>query len=110
MFKKFMFLGLSAMLMLNLSGCFLFVAGGAGGAGTAIWLSGKLAQEFHAPYPQTIEATKRALKSLNLEATKETREEKITQIKSIYSDGREIWIDINKISDNSTRVEVRVGG
>ena len=109
MLKKIMLFILSGMLMLNLSGCFLFVAGVAGGAGTAIWLSGKMTQEFHVSYQHTIDSTKLALKSLNLELVKESREEKVTQIKSKYTDGKEIWIDISHVTENSTRVEVRVG-
>lgn len=96
--------------MLNLSGCFLFVAGVAGGAGTAIWLSGKLTQEFHASYQATIDATKLAVQSLNLPVVKETHDERVTQIKGSYSDGREMWIDIHHITEMSTKVEVRVGG
>lgn len=99
MLRKMMFWAVSFMMMMNLTGCFLLVAGVAGGAGTAIWLSGKLTQEFHYPYQNTIEATKLALKSLNLEVVKETREEKVTQIKSKYSDGKEMWIDINKVGE-----------
>jgi len=105
-----MLLVLSGMLMLNLSGCFLFVAGVAGGAGTAIWLSGKLTQEFHASYQATIDATKLAVQSLNLPVVKETHDERVTQIKGSYSDGREMWIDIHHITEMSTKVEVRVGG
>ena len=100
---------IAVILVMNLSGCFLFVAGAAGGAGTAVWLSGKLTQEFHNPYPDTISATRSAIKSLNLPENKETQEENMTQIKSTFTDGREIWIDIRKVSDNSTRVDVRVG-
>lgn len=110
MLKKtfhFIFVG---MLMLNLSGCFLFIAGVAGGAGTAVWLSGKLTQEFHASYHATVDATKMALQSLNLQILKETQDEKVTQFKGAYSDGREMWIDIHRVSEYSTKVEVRVGG
>lgn len=110
MLKKTMLFILTGMLMLNLCGCFLFIAGVAGGAGTAVWLSGKLAQEFHASYHATINATKLALQSLNLTVVKETDEEKITQIKGSYSDGREMWIDIDRVAEDSTKVEVRVGG
>lgn len=110
MLRKIMYLVFSVAMVMNLTGCFLLVAGVAGGAGTAMWLSGKLTQEFHYPYPRTIEATKSALKSLNLEVVKETREEKVAQIKSTYIDGKEMWIDITKVTDSSTRVEVRVGG
>jgi hypothetical protein len=107
--KKVLLPVVAVILVMNLSGCFLFVAGAAGGAGTAVWLSGKLTQEFHSPYPDTLSATRSALKSLNLPANKETQEENMTQIKSTFSDGKEIWIDIHKVSDTSTRVDVRVG-
>ena len=53
---------------------------------------------------------KRALQSLNLQVVKETHDENVTQIKGSYSDGREMWIDIHRVSDDSTKVEVRVGG
>ena len=110
MLKKFVILVFSGMLLLNLSGCFLFIAGVAGGAGTAVWLSGKLTQEFHAPYQRTIEATRLALKSLDLNVVKEARAESVTQFKCDYTDGRETWIDVHRVSENSTKVEVRVGG
>ena len=109
MLKKTMLVIVSGMLMLNLTGCFLFVAGVAGGAGTAVWLSGKLTQEFHANFQATIDATKLALQSLNYPLAKETYDENLAQIKSTYSDGREIWIDIHRVADHSTRVDVRVG-
>jgi hypothetical protein len=110
MLKKFIFLVFSLMLVANLSGCFLFVAGVAGGAGTAAWLSGKLTQEFHAPFQRTVEATRLALKSLDLNVVKETQAESITQFKGDYTDGREMWIDVHRVDEYSTKVEVRVGG
>ncbi|MDD5195094.1 MAG: DUF3568 family protein [Candidatus Omnitrophica bacterium] len=109
MIKKtltFVFLGL---FLLNVCGCVALLAGAAGGAGTAVWLSGKLSQEFHAPYDKTIEATRMAMKSLNLEIEKETREDNVTQIRSTYTDGKEVWIDIRRVTEESTKVEVRVG-
>jgi len=110
MLKKTILLIFSGILMLNLCGCFALVAGVAGGAGTAVWLSGKLTQEFHVSYQATVDAAKLALQSLDLHIVKETDEEKITQIKGSFSDGREMWIDIHKITEHSTKVEVRVGG
>ena len=100
---------LMCLISISLSGCFFLFAGAAGGAGTAVWLEGKLTQEFHASYERTIAATKRSLSSLRLDLVKETKEATVTQLKSKYSDGKEIWIDIRKISENSTKVEVRVG-
>jgi hypothetical protein len=99
----------SGLLFLNLCGCVAVVAGTAGGAGTSMWLSGKLTEEFHASYEQTISAAEKALDALRLGLIKSTREDDVTQLKSKYTDGKEIWIDVRKISANSTKVEVRVG-
>ena len=109
MLKKMAVLVFSIFVLVNLYGCLAIVAGAAGGAGTAVWLSGKLEQQFNAPYDRTVKASKRALKSLKLEITKESKEEKITQLRSKYIDGKEIWIDIRKITEDSIRVDVRVG-
>ncbi len=111
MIKKMIYMIFSGMLMLNLGGCFPLIAGVAvGGAGTAVWLSGKLTQEFHASYKATIDATKLALQSLNLKVVSEKGDTRVTQFRAYYSDGNEMWIDIDRIDDNSTKVEVRVGG
>jgi galactitol-specific phosphotransferase system IIB component len=110
MFKKVAIFVFSGLLLLNIYGCFALLAGATGGVGTAAWLSGKVSQEFQSSYAQTTDATKAAMRSLRLKTTKETKEEDITQIKSEYTDGKDIWIDIRKITDNSTKVEVRVGG
>jgi hypothetical protein len=40
---------------------------------------------------------------------KETTKAEVAQIMSNYTDGRTIWIDIHKISETSSRIEVRVG-
>ena len=110
MFKKFTVFFLWAALLLNICGCVALLVGATGGVGTAVWLSGKLSQEFYSPYEQTTHAVENALQALNLKIIKETKAGNITQLKSEYTDGKDIWIDIRKITDSSTRVEVRVGG
>lgn len=110
MFRKIAIVIFSGLLLFNSYGCVALLAGTAAGAGTAVWLSGKLTQEFHSPYERTVAASKKALKSLKLEIVKETHEEKVTQLKADYSDGKEVWIDIRKVAEDSTKVEVRVGG
>ncbi len=110
MLRKTMLLIVSGMLMFNLCGCFALFVGAVGGAGTAVWLSGKLTQEFHAPYQATVDSAKSALQALDLTVVSEKQDENTTQIKGSYSDGREMWIDIHRVTDHSTKVEVRVGG
>ncbi len=92
-----------------MSGCVFLLAGAAGGAGTAFWLSGKLSQEVNAPFERTIKAAKSALKSLRLEIDKETVAENVAQITGKYGDGRTIWIDIHRVTEASSKIEVRVG-
>ena len=69
MFKKAVAFIFSGFLLLNICGCFLLVAGAVGGAGTAVWLSGKLTQQFNAPYDRTVNATRKALRSFNFESS-----------------------------------------
>jgi len=109
MVKKIAAFILVGFLSLNLCGCFAVVAGTAGGAGTSFWLSGKLTQEFNASYERTVSAAEKALDSLKLELAKSTKEENVTQLKSKYTDGKEIWIDIRRVTERSSKVEVRVG-
>ncbi|MDE1920210.1 MAG: DUF3568 family protein [Candidatus Omnitrophica bacterium] len=107
--KRIVYVLLVGMLTMNLCGCFALFAGVVGGAGTAIWLSGKLSQDFHASYHDTINGVKAALRSLNLPLVKEVNETNVTQLKSTYTDGREIWIDIRRVSEKESSVQVRVG-
>lgn len=109
MLKKTLVLIFTGLLLINIYGCVALLAGAAGGAGTAVWLSEKLSQEVNSPFERTIKATKSALSSLRLAVTKETREQNVAQIMSKYTDGKTIWIDIRKITDSSSKVEVRVG-
>jgi len=99
----------SGFLLLNLCGCFVLFAGAVGGAGTSVWLSGKLTQELNASYDKTVKATESALKSFKFKIVKESQEADVTTFRSNYSDGKEIWIDVRRVTDTSTKLEVRVG-
>lgn len=99
----------AVVFLATIYGCFAVIAGGAAGGGTAVWLSDKLTQQFNASYERTINAAEKALKSLRLAIKSEKKQEEVTQLKSIYTDGKEIWIDIRKIAENATKVDVRVG-
>lgn len=108
MFRKAMLLVFSALLVFNLCGCVALVAGAAGGAGTAIWLSGKLTEQLDASFEKSVDAAERALKSMKLTVTSKVVKNDVAQIRSAYSDGRKIWIDIHRLSSASSRIEIRV--
>lgn len=102
----------AGILMMNISGCaavLIGAAGTAGGAGTALWLSEKLTQEVDAPFERAVKAAKSALKSLRLAVVKETIEQNSAQIIGRYTDGKTIWIDVHRLTDSSSKIEVRVG-
>jgi len=109
MLKKILASVFSIFFVVNMCGCIALLAGAAGAGGTAVWLKGKLVQEVNAPFQKSIDASKSALESLNLDITKETKKDDVAQIISKYTDGKTIWIDIHMLSDSKSRVEVRVG-
>ncbi|MFH1457826.1 MAG: DUF3568 family protein [Candidatus Omnitrophota bacterium] len=95
--------------LVNLYGCVALLAGAAGGAGTAAWLSGKLSQEVNASFDRALKAAKLGLEFMKFKVTKETVKDDIAQLISNYSDGRTIWVDIRRVTDSASRIEVRVG-
>ncbi len=109
MTKKLAFISCCVLLGFSLCGCALLVGGAAGGAGTAFWMSGKLSEEVNTSYEKTINAAKKALKSLDMAIDKETKLDEVTQIRSKYDDGREVWIDVRPLTQKTSKVEIRVG-
>ena len=55
MLKKVIPLIISVLFLVNLYGCVALLAGAAGGAGTATWLSRKITQEVNAPIDKALE-------------------------------------------------------
>ena len=112
MLKKMMLLFCLVLLSANMCGCVpLLLAGGAvaGGVGTATWISGKLVQEVDAGFEKTLQAAEYALESLNLDIVSKIKKTTVAQIKSKYTDGKTIWIDIHKIATSVSQIQVRVG-
>lgn len=93
---------------LSFSGCILLAAGAAG-VGTAKWLSDKISQEVDVPLSKVVKSTKSALESLKVRVYKETTAPDVTQILAKDSDGRQVWVDLRPLTNNQTRIDVRVG-
>ena len=109
MYKRIAVFIIGGIVTLNFYGCALLLAGAVGGAGTAVWLSDKLTQEVNSSLEKSVEAAKSAMNKLDLEIVKETKKDDVAQLISEYSDGKKTWIDIHKITQNSSRIEIRVG-
>lgn len=108
-FKKAMALSMAAVFLANIAGCIYVVSGAIDSVETVIWSSMKLTKQFNKPYDRTIKAVETALSSLEMKIRKETKTKAITQIRSRYTDGKDVWIDIRPMTEVYTRVDVRVG-
>jgi hypothetical protein len=109
MWKRGVAIFLAGIFLVSLYGCLALFAAGAGGAGTAVWLSNKLVQEVDASFTRSLKATEAALNSLRLPIKKKTVGQKVAQIISEYTDGKTIWVDIRPVSERRSKIEIRVG-
>lgn len=108
MFKIMNSYVLGFISLFSMYGCGLLVAGAVGGVGTAAWLNDKLIQEVRAPFEKSVEASRLALKDLNMPITRETIEPSVAQLRSERND-EPVWIDIHRFTTTTTRIEVRAG-
>jgi hypothetical protein len=108
MIKRFFLLISLASVVMASSGCFVLLAGAVGGAGTAVWLQSKLSQTVNGPVEQAVRGVKAGLKDLKVAVSKETVESDVTQLRGDY-EGKPYWVDIRKVTERSSKVEVRVG-
>jgi len=111
MFKRIAAFTFSVLLLMNICGCVALLAGSVAGAGTAVWLSGKLAQAVDASLEQATEAAKNAVGPASFEMTSKEGAlgKTLVQIRSKNIEGEKIWIDLHRITENRTRIDVRVG-
>lgn len=111
MFRKISACIIGFLLLVNMYGCVALLTGTvAGGAGTAVWLSGKLTQYVDASLEQVEKAVKDSLPghTLKIVIRENAAGETLVQIRSRYSGGEKIYIDIHRISALRSRIEVRV--
>jgi hypothetical protein len=102
---------LAALILVNICGCVALFAGGVvGGAGTAVWLSGKLVQEVNVPLERATRAAEDALKSSgSLVLSKVYNGKDVVQIRGRDSEGEKIWVDVHVVTSLSSQIQVRVG-
>jgi hypothetical protein len=108
--KNFLCVVLSSIfLSLNLCGCAAVLVGAAAGAGTGVWFSGKLSQQIDAPAEKVADAARSVLIAMKAPITAELKNKEVIELRSVYMDGRKIWINIFFTPQDTSRIEVRVG-
>lgn len=108
MAKRIALFVVSVFLLTNLYGCVALLAGAAAGGGTALWLSGKLTDEVSASFSRTISATEKAMGSLCSGKLNKVSRDNVVQFRGEDSSGRNINVDVFRVSDKTTKLEIRV--
>jgi len=98
---------LSACLV-TLCGCWALAAGAAGAA-AATYYGGRLEQRFDAPVPRTYQAALAALEEQGLEPFQQRSDKVSAHVEAEYADGKHVWITMEAVGEEATKVTVRVG-
>jgi len=94
---------------LSFSGCFALLLGAAAGAGTVAWVNGDLEVNIDAPVDKVHSATVSGLKRLKLPVTTDLKDKHNAKVRSKYSDGKDVTIDILAITERTSKIKIRVG-
>ncbi len=97
-----------AVMTLSAVGCLLF-AGAAAGAGTYAYVSGNLKTTYDATLPRAWEATDRALANLDMVVVEENNDAFSGSFSGKMADGRDYTVSLDKVTDETTEIAVRVG-
>ncbi len=100
---------LSLMVSLPfVSGCAVILAGGAG-AGTVAYIKGELQTNLEASLEKSIEATRSAVENLKFIKISEEVDKLTGEIIARTSQDKKITIKLNKVTENTTKISIRVG-
>src|SRR5262245_842241 len=111
MIKRVTLVLLCSALLLATSGCLLFVAGAAAGAGAAgyAYANGVLKATEPSPLDNVWSATIGAMKDLQYSVTKQAKDALTGDLTARTATDKKIEIQLKKLSDNSTEISIRVG-
>lgn len=99
---------LLAVALLFQSGC-LVAAAGAAGAGTVAYLRGELSSTLDAPYENVVRAVNRGIQQLEFAKISENKDALTAIHISRTADDKKIEVKVSKVTDRTTRVQIRVG-
>ena len=111
MFNKMKSIVLFMVLIIavSASGCVAVVAGAAGAGGGYMWSNGVIIQEVDRTALELYEATSDAVKDLGILPTVDLHDRLTGTIRGEFADGKDVWIDIVALTEQSARIKIRVG-
>ena len=101
--------GLMGGLLLGGAGCFWLLAGAAAGAGTVIYIDGKLVKKYDAPQQRVWLAASGAIQNLGFRVEEEAHDAAFGKIEAKRADGKSVHVEVKRLSDSQVEVSVRVG-
>ena len=93
-----------------LSGCYVFLAGGAGAVGAYAWVKGTLSRNYKQPFETTWEGTLFAVRKLGFDVKDSRHDQHYGIIKATMpSTGGVVSVALERWTSRETKVSVRVG-
>jgi hypothetical protein len=100
---------LAAATLALLPGCAAVIVGGAAAAGTVAYVRGELQANVDGSIPKTAQAVNRAFTQLKFSKISEVGDALTLKIKGRTGQDEAVTVVLEKITDLSTRVRIRVG-
>ena len=94
---------------IQLVGCATLMTGAVAGAGGVVWVKGRLSEELDVNVSTVYEASIEALRELELPVLESEKDKLTARIRSEFSDGTKVWIDIDSRTETSAKIVIRVG-
>ncbi len=91
------------------SGCIPLLIGAAAGAGGYAWIRGVLVKQYELPVSKVHDAVLGAMKKLSLSVHYDKADRITAVTRAEFSDGKNVNIDINAVTEHSAQIKIRVG-
>src|SRR3989338_1696309 len=95
--------------VISQGGCVPLLIGAAAGAGTFAWINGDLEYNVDASVARAHRAALRGLKQLDLAVTQDHKDKHNAKLRSAYSDGKDVHVTIEALTERSSKIKIRVG-
>lgn len=101
-------LGLLALTLVFVNGCWLFVAGAGAGAG-AVWYYGALRSTEEAGHKAVFDASEKAMEDLGMSVEKKSEGATTSKLEGKAADGKIVRISVDRVSENTSELTIRMG-
>ena len=91
------------------SGCWALFVGAAAGVGGYAWANGAMTKDYSASADDVHEAVVKGLKKLKMPVLTDVNDRLSAKVTSEFSDGKNVVIDIDALTEQTARLRIRVG-